>query len=140
MDSNILFDKTIQPDDDLLRKIYGDSWIHWCEIINHLEKEVGNIHTEWKYYYQKSGWLLQVLRKNKTVFWLRPHIGYFSISFWFGDKGVAIVEKSDFPWQLKNELITAKKYMIGRCITIHMDRLDDVINIKKLIHLKLDKA
>ena len=107
-------------------------------IRKHLEDEYGDVKEEWKKFYKKSGWVLQLTRKKRTIFWLTPFDGYFCITFWFGDKAIAVVEKRDLSEEIIEALRSAKKYKIGRSIQINVRHSDDVENIKKLIEIKIN--
>jgi len=138
MEASMLYDESFKPDDESLFQIFGETAKHWQAVKKHLKDEFGNYNEEWKFYYKKSGWLLQVTQKKRTLFWLRPFIGYFSITFWFSDKTVAIVEKSDLPEDIINTLKNAKKHQIGRSISIYVKLTEDVENVKKLIGIKIN--
>ena len=137
MDTPILNDKLIIPDEKIISIILGDSFKHWEIIRNYLNDNYDGIKEIWKYYYEKSGWLLQVIQRKRTIFWFKAYDGYFSNSFWFGDKAVVLVEESNLPENIKVDLKNSKKYKIGRCITIFVKNSSDVENIKKLIDIKM---
>ena len=62
----------------------------------------------------------------------------FKISFVFGDKAVAAVEKSDLPKNLITELKNARKYMEGRGLQVEVKQSEDIENIKKLVEIKMN--
>ncbi len=137
MESNIFADKSTKPDDKNLAEVLGKTETFWQEIKKHLQDEYGDVKEEWKDYYKKSNWVLQVIRKKRTMFWFKPFKDYFCIAFWFGDKAVAVVEKSDLPESIINSLKNAKKYQIGRSVQIYVKHSEDVENVKKLIEIKI---
>ena len=137
MEAPILHDKSNTPDDDMIFPLLGDTGTLWKSIREYLKDEYTDIDEVWKYYYEKTGWLMQVVQKKRTVFWFKVYEGFFSITFWFGDKAVRIVGESDLPDDMKHELRDAKKYKIGRSISIHVRHADDVEHVKKLIALKM---
>ena len=137
METNPFYDESFQPNDKWLIEIFAETWKYWQAIRSQLNQDFGDVHEEWKFFYKKSGWLLQVTRKKRTIFWLRPFDGYFCITFWFGDKAAAVVENSDLPTTIKNALKNAKKYKIGRSIQIDVKQPGDVENIKKLMAIKV---
>jgi len=63
---------------------------------------------EWKFYGQKSGWILKTLRKKRNLFFFIPLEDSFQVSFVYGEKAVVVVEKSDLPQELITELKNAK--------------------------------
>jgi len=137
--SRIIFDdKSIKPEDDSLYEILGTTGKYWKELKKHLEEKYGPITEEWKFYSQKSGWTLKVLRKKRNLFFFTPIKDYFKISFVFGDKAVAVVEKSDLPVTIINTLVNARKYMEGRGIQIDIKLPEDLENVKNLVEIKIN--
>ena len=137
--ANSLFDdKSAKPDDKKLAKVLGETAIHWQAIKSHLKEHYGEIIEEWKFYNPKSGWILKVLRKKRNLFFFFPANDYFTIAFVFGDKAVAVVEKSDLPGDIKETLINARKYAEGRGLRIDVKTAADVENIKKLVDIKVN--
>ncbi|MCG8607702.1 DUF3788 domain-containing protein [bacterium] len=76
-------DKTIQPDDQRLAAILGDSATLWEEIKKYLKDGYGETTEEWKFYGQKSGWILKTLRKKRNLFFFTPVEGCASRSHSF---------------------------------------------------------
>ncbi|MHC4203285.1 MAG: DUF3788 domain-containing protein [Planctomycetota bacterium] len=131
-------DKDTRPDNRMLAKALGKSNRLWQEIKKHLKAEYGELIEEWKFYGQKSGWILKTLRKKRNLFFLIPLKGSFHVSFVFGDKAVAVVEKSGLPEKLITELKNARKYAEGRGLRIDVKNSADVENIKKLVEIKVN--
>ncbi len=92
---------------------------------------------EWKYYNQKSGWILKTLKKKRNLFFFIPVEGSFKITFIFGDRAVAAIEGSDLPEEIIDRLRNAKKYAEGRGIQLQVTSVADVENVKKLVEQKL---
>jgi hypothetical protein len=82
---SIFDDKSKKPDEKTLKNSSADTWAVWQTIDEHLHEEYGDISSEWKHYGKKSGWVLKVVRKKRTVFYLIPQKGHFDLSFVFGD-------------------------------------------------------
>jgi len=131
-------DKNTNPDDKILAKALGKSNRLWQEIKKHLKTEYGELIEDWKFYGQKSGWILKTLRKKRNLFFFIPLKGSFRVSFIFGEKAVAKVEKSDLPKELITELKNARKYAEGRGLRIDVKNSADVENIKKLVEIKVN--
>jgi len=68
---------------------------------------------------------------------LKPFDGFFSLTFWNGDKAVASVERSKIPDKMKQDLIHSKRYMIGRSLTIEKKKPEDTEYIMDLIGFNL---
>ena len=138
MAASVFADKATEPDDQMLAKALGKSYRLWREIKEHLKAECGELTEEWKFYGQKSGWILKTLRKKRNLFFFIPLKGSFDVSFVFGDKAVAAVEQSDLPRSLVAELKSARKYAEGRGLRIGVKSSADVEHIRKLVEIKIN--
>ena len=136
MTEKAFLDKAIEPDDHSLLELLGDTGRYWDKIKQYLNDTYEDITEIWKYYYEKSGWFLQVRRKKRTLFWLTPQKDNLLITFWLGNKAVSIIEQSDLPQEMIDTLNRAKKYQIGRSIQIDVNHDDAVDHIIKLINIK----
>jgi Protein of unknown function (DUF3788) len=137
MAASIFDDKSTQPDDQMLSEALGETFILWAEIKNHLNSEYGGLIEQWKFYNTKSGWILKTLSKKRNLFFFLPVKDGFSITFVFGDKAFAVIEKSDLPEDIINTLKNAEKYMEGKSLKINVKLPEDIENIKKLVEIKL---
>ncbi len=81
---------------------------------------------------------MKTLLKKRNLFFFTPLDGCFRIGFVFGDKAVAVVEQSDLPNEIKNELTNARKYAEGKGIMIVVKNQQDVEKVKKLIDIKVN--
>ena len=138
MAASVFEDKDTMPDDKMLAKALGKSNRLWQEIKKHLKAEYGELIEEWKFYGRKSGWVLKTLRKKRNLFFFIPLKGSFQVSFVFGEKAVAAVEKSGLPKEFVTELKNARKYAEGRVLRIDVKNSADVENIKKLVEIKVN--
>ena len=138
MSVSVFEDKATMPDDKMLTKALDTSDRLWLEIKKHLKAEYGELIEDWRFYGQKSGWILKMLRKKRNLFFLIPLKGSFQISFVFGEKAVAAVEKSDLPQELIMELKKARKYAVGRGLRIDVKNSTDVEHFKKLVEIKVN--
>ncbi len=138
MSVSVFEDKATKPDNKMLVGAMGKSNRLWQEIKKHLRAEYGELIEEWKFYGQKSGWILKTLRKKRNLFFFIPLKGSFQISFVFGEKAVAVVEKSGLPQELITELKNARKYAEGRGLQIEVKGSADVEHIKKLVEIKVN--
>ena len=137
MSASVFDDKTVKPDEKALIKVIGKTAGHWKKIKTNLEKDYGELIEDWKYYGQKTGWLLKVLRKKRNLFFCIPEKNGFQIVFTFGDKAVSALDDSDLPEEIKEELKNARKYVEGRGLRINVKSAKDVKNIRKLVEIKV---
>jgi hypothetical protein len=138
MSESFFDNKTIKPNTEDLNIALGKSSKYWNDFRRHIEEKFGPLIEDWKFYYQKSGWTLKVLRKKRNLFFMIPVEDYFKITFVFGDKAVSVVEKSDLSKEIIKTLKEARKYMEGRGIQIVVKELEDVNNLKKLVEIKVN--
>ena len=137
MSASVFDDKNVKPDEKALLKALGKPSMHWKKIKSNLETDYGELIEDWKYYGQKTGWLLKVLRKKRNLFFCIPVKDGFQIAFTFGDNPVCAVESSDLPEEIKEELKNARKYAEGRGLRIDVKSVRDVENIRKLVEIKV---
>lgn len=137
METNLLIDKSIEPDPNRLARALGKNAVFWEAIKQHIVQKHGDVNEEWKFYSAKYGWTLKVLLKKRNLFFFAPYPGYFRLAFVFGDKAVSAVENSDLPEDLKNELRNARKYVEGRGLRIEVKSRKEVEHVKKLIDIKV---
>ncbi len=70
MKTQLLKDKTIPPDDDVLK---NPLYITLTE----------GLQPQWRYYNDGKAWLCKVTDGRKTMFWLSVWEGFFRVSFFF---------------------------------------------------------
>jgi len=138
MSVSVFEDKNTMPDDKMLAKALGKSNQLWQEVKKHLKAKYGELIEEWKFYGQKSGWVLKTLRKKRNLFFFIPLKSSFQVSFVFGDKAVAAVPKSGLPKKLITELKNARKYAEGRGLRLDVKNFADFERIKKLVEIKIN--
>jgi len=135
---SVFDNKAKKPDDSSLEEVLGESCLFWEEIKRYLREEYGDILEEWKFYSQKSGWTLVLKRKKRTILYLQPHKDFFDAFFVFGEKAIAVTEKSALPESILNTIREARRYAEGRLFRVEV-RMHDVIEIIKiLIKIKIE--
>ena len=137
MAASVFADKSETPDDKSLGRVLKDTQSVWKQIATYLDAEYGEIRKEWKHYSQKSGWVVKVIQKKRTLFYLIPHDGYFDLAFVFGDKAVAATEQSTLPKKMLAELRDARRYVEGRGLSVPVRSSRALKSIKTLVAIKL---
>jgi hypothetical protein len=138
MSASIFNDKSAPPDEKQVAESLDKAYDLWGAFRTHLTVEYGDIHEEWKHYGKSSGWVLKSLLKKRNLFFFIPLVKSFRINFVFGDKAVAVIEKSDLPEDLKQSLREARKYMEGRGLQVEVSSMADVDLIKVLVAIKIN--
>jgi len=137
METNVLTNQHEKPNEKLVFSIIGDKRIYWQTIMNYLYNNQTNISEEWIYYHDVNSWFLRTLKKKKTIFWIIVLSGTFKVTFWFGDKAEPLIEQSNLCESIKNEFKNAKRYAIGRNVSVKITNQTDVDEVVKLIEIKL---
>ena len=137
METIVLNDKSVMPNEQIVFSIIGDKHILWQKIMKYLHDNHTDITEVWRYYNDGKSWLFRTMKKEKTIFWIRVLEDTFRIAFYFGDKAEPMIEQSDLPEGIKNDFRNAKRFNTTRGISIEMADPADVDNAIKLIELKL---
>lgn len=138
MSDNTFADKAVKPNDAMLSEVLGKSVAYWNAIKSHIRSNHGEFLEEWKFYGEKSGWVLKMLRKKRNLFFLFPSNGFFTVAFVLGDRALSAAEKSDLPKAIVEALKKARKYAEGRGIRIEVKSPADVEYVRKLIDIKVE--
>lgn len=94
---------------------------------------------EWNYPGPKFGWSFRIKDKKRAIVYLLPREGYFKVAFVFGEKAFNEVLKSNVNQSIKDDLIAARPYMEGRGIRIPVHTDSDLMDVKLLIQIKLNR-
>jgi hypothetical protein len=139
MAASIFHMKNNEPDDFNLTSAIGSTKIYFDAIAKFIQIEYGEIISQWKFYNQKSGWILKMINQNRNVLFIIPCNRYFKVSFTLGEKAVEKVFEGNFPEVVKQGLLIAKKYAEGRTILIDVQSNEDCLMIQELIRVKLNR-
>lgn len=133
----VLTDPNIQPTDELIFSIIGENQIYWENILDYLYDKHTDITEEWRFYNDGKSWLYRALRKKKTIYWIGVQKDTFRVSFWLGEKAEPVIEASSLSETVKEQYRNARRFKIGRCITVVMTAQEDFENAIQLIELKM---
>jgi len=136
MAASIFFDKAIVPHNNMVAEALEGTYSLWEELWNFVRESYPDVSGEWKYYSKAAGWTFPVKSKKRTLYYFIPKDGYFSISFVFGDKAVAVAEHAELPQKIIEDILSAKPYVEGRSVAVDVDSTDMLENIKKLLEIK----
>jgi hypothetical protein len=137
MSASIYSEKLVQPNDKMLSYDLAETKEYLDKISNVIHKEYGDYKPEWKFYNQKSGWILKMYTKKRNVLFVVPCEKHFRVAFTLGDKACDLIFNSDLPDSIKQDVLNAKKYLEGRTIQIEVKTSIDLDNILKMIRIKL---
>ncbi len=135
---NVFTQKDILPAEEEIEKSLKSKYAHLETVRQFIHDMFGDTIEEWKYYGKKSGWILKKFYKKRNLFFISIYEGYFKISFVFGEKAVSAIAGSAISPELKAELANAKKYAEGQGLTIIVDDVKYLTDIKQLIQIKIE--
>ena len=132
MATSIFEDRGMVPDDAMVASAIADTYIVWNELKDHVKNNYSSVNEEWKNYGKSSGWVLLVKIKKRTLFYMIPKNGYFSLNFVLGGKAAEAAEESSLPEEIKEKIRSATPYVEGRSVLIDI-RSPDQIGLMKLM-------
>ena len=128
----------VEPDDNMLSEELKETKDYLDRICSFILDEFDDLSKEWKYYGDKSGWILKLINKQRNVLFVIPCVGYFKVSFTFGDKAVNEIMLHELPGFNKQELLNSKRFAEGRTIQLEIKEDRDYNNVLVLIMIKLN--
>ncbi len=140
MESAILNDKSVKPNNEIIFSIIGDKELLWKQTFSYLFDNSKDISVNWKYSNCGKYRVCQALKKKKSLFRIRIlKKNSFSIAFPIGDKLEPIILQSKLPDCIKNDFINTKRFNTTRYISFDVEDSKDFDNVKKLIDLKINE-
>jgi hypothetical protein len=137
MSASIYTEKMVMPDNKMLSYDLADSKMFLDEIAEVIKTNYGDFSTEWKFYNQKSGWILKMYTKKRNVLFVIPCNQHFRVVFTFGDKAFEQIMKSSVPDSIKKDLSEANTYAEGRSIQVEVKTAEDLKHVLEMIMIKL---
>jgi hypothetical protein len=137
MSVSVFDSKLVLPNEKMLATELGKTKEHFNLIASFIRNEGGDLRLEWKFYGEKSGWLLKMLCKKRNMMFVVPGKDHFKVSFIFGEKAVGEIMASDLPDFIKQLISGSKKYPEGRGIQLEIKTRKDCEQILNLIRIKL---
>ncbi len=111
--TNAFIGKKEQPTDADLVAALGPAKAAWDRLLSELNEKHGVNRHEWKCYSAKWGWSLHAVRKKRTILWLGPSAGAFTVLFILGAKAMEAARRADLPVRVTRAMAEAPKYPEG---------------------------
>ncbi|HOO83874.1 MAG TPA: DUF3788 family protein [Prolixibacteraceae bacterium] len=137
MAASIYTEKMVQPNEQMLIADLAATKKIFDELAWYIEKKYGAYKPEWKFYSQKSGWIMKMYSKKRNVLFVIPCNGFFRVSFTFGEKAFEQILLGNFSEFVKRLLLEAPKYAEGRSIMLEVKNEDDFDTVVNLIDVKM---
>lgn len=116
METMLLRDKQIFPEDKVLIAALGDSYPAYAGLMKSVTGDEYGLLPQWNYYNDGKAWLCKSVFKKKTVFWLSVWEEYFKVSFYFTEKHCIGIEGLNIDPEIKQSFKSANH--IGKLIPL----------------------
>jgi hypothetical protein len=130
-------DPKVKPDEKLIFSRIGEKKVLWQDLMKFLKNQIPEATGDWNYYNDGKQWLLKIVFKKKTIFWVVILEDTFRITFYFGDKAEPAILTSELPAEIKEGFIKGKRYGKIRAISTIISNISDIEIVKTIIPIKL---
>lgn len=124
-------DKANPPDDTLLAGALGETGVLWDSLMQGLDAAC-----EWKFYSKAAGWSCAVKLGKRTLFYMMPKEGHFTLTFVYGEKAVAASADAGLPQAVLDDLQQARAYAEGRSVSIDVRGEGDLDTARRMLDIK----
>jgi hypothetical protein len=128
--------KTKSPTAPELKKVLGDSAVLWQKFADYITEHYSPIAEVWKF--GKTGWMLVLKSKKRTVCYLFPAKDFFTVAFVLGEKAVNVARESTLPKKIMDAIEVAKPYVEGRGFYVVCKKPGDLKHLLSLTAIKMD--
>jgi hypothetical protein len=135
---SILDNKAIEPNDEQLANVLGNSINIWNSIKEFVHQQYPDVIEEWNYSGKNYGWGFRLKNKKRVLVYLTPCEGFFKVALVFGGNATNEALNSSVSNELKTIIKEAPVYAEGRGFRIEVNNFDILDDIKILIKIKLE--
>ncbi len=139
MENPVLKNPDQYPSEEVIFSIIKKKKKLWLDFFEQIHQNYPDFSEEWRFYKDGTSWLMKVVRKSKTIFWLSLIEGGFRITFYFTDKFEEAILSSMISNELKNQFRNGKHYSKIRGLTITFSSKKEIEYTHILIKMKLTK-
>lgn len=136
METPLLKDPQVFPDEKVLKNAMGDSYKTYTEMIKIITGADYGLVLQWNYYKDGKAWLCKVGFKKKTVFWLSVLDGYFKAGFYFVARHCPGVLELDIDKSILEEFKSKKPFGTLFPLAIEIRRKEQVKDLLTVIEYK----
>jgi hypothetical protein len=129
-----LNDDKVYPDDAILEKILGDSFVAYKSLLRLFDQN--NLHYEWRYYRDGKAWLCKVQRKSKTLVWMSAWKGYMKATIYIPEKHVGSMLDLPLSPETKNSILATRN--VGKSKPCMFEVRDETVfkDLESIMHYK----
>jgi hypothetical protein len=125
-----LKDENIYPDEEVLKKLLGDSYPAYCDLIKLFDDN--QMTHEWRYYHDGNTWLCKVQKKTKTIVWMSAWKGFMKATIYVPEKYAEGIYKLNLSEERKEMIRQYTKVGKSTACTFEVrssDILEDFIQV-----------
>jgi hypothetical protein len=130
-----LQDKSVFPDDTLLRKTLGKGYKSYSILLELFDKN--DMTYEWRYYHDGKAWLCKVQKKKRTIIWMSAWKGYMKATIYFPDKYLEKVYELDISTEMKEKIESTKNVGNSKPCTFEIRNTKVLKDLEKVMMLKI---
>jgi hypothetical protein len=136
MEQQVFADENQFPTEEIIYSHIGKTKTLWISFFKYIHSEYPSLTEQWRYYKDGKSWLMKVLNKSKTIFWLSVVENSFKITFYFTDKVEPEIINSTISDELKAQFKNGKRFNKIRGLTIRFKNKNDIEYAKSLLKIK----
>lgn len=138
MPLSIFIDKAKSPVEKDLSDALGVNYKLWKELKAFVCKEYPQAAEEWKFGGKNFGWGFRLSDKKRVIVYMTPCDNYFLASLVYGENATKEALESGISGEIKDIISNAKVYGEGRGFRIEVKNSKQLVDIKKLVQIKLN--
>lgn len=137
MDYERLLDKAHQPTEAEILETIGQT-AAWLDLRQYIETRYGDWTPELKFFAKRYGWTIRYRKSGKTLCYLFPERGAFSVLIVLGKKEAekALAMAEEFGPDARAVLEDTEQLHDGRWLWIRVLDTDDAEDVKRLLRAK----
>jgi Protein of unknown function (DUF3788) len=137
MEPHVLTNKDQFPTEEIIFSHIGKSKIFWNAFFDYIHVNHPEFEEQWRFYNDGKSWLMKVVRKKKTIFWLSIIKSAFRVTFYFNDRAEAALMNCSISDELKAGFRNGRRFGKIRALTIIFNNKKDIDYAATLIGIKL---
>lgn len=130
-----LRDESIYPDEIVLRRILGQSYDAYQNLLELFRKNGMNY--EWRYYNDGKAWLCKVQKKNKTIIWMSAWKGFMQATIYLPLISLEKIMALDITEGIKEKISTTKNVGKSKPCIFEVRSNEILMDFEKVMLLKI---
>ncbi len=135
--TSIFDDRDHAPDEDALATQLGRRKALWDALVAMPAEHLETTAQEWSYYTKKTGWILLLKGKGKTICTCIPARDELLVVFLFPERAVEVALGDDALAPVHQDIRDAKQYKMGRPFNVPVKTKKDLKIVNALVAIKI---